>query len=504
MNIVQRLLGAEAGDVDGTLIAIETEHRRISYAELRAGVARGVAGMRVRGVGRGDTVVLAGADTPELVTAFLATLATGAVGVIVSTRFGVAELAVVASENTPRLVVHDSDTRGLSACCPELAARPHLDVNTLLAATPDGDARLAIVARDGSDPALRIYSSGTTGQVKGITHNHKDFSRALGYHREVFGVGPGRRVLCTSKLPFAYALVTGLLAPLALRATLCLRPDWLDASGVARLIERFRPHAVYSTPSLYRALLDSPRAEAAGPLQSVAHYASAGEHLSPELFERWRQATGRPIHDCYGCSEAPFFILAVPADGAPPGSAGRPAPGAELRLVDGDGEPVAPGEIGHLRIRHEFLAAGYASRREAWKRRMHDDWFDTGDLFRIDADGYWFHCGREDSLTKVAGQWVSLPEIEETAIASGLLGEAAATLRPDKDGLQRVALIVVPRNGGDAEALAASIRRCLDECLPRWKRPKWIVPAATLPRTHTGKVQRYRLSELVEASLGDD
>lgn len=500
MNIVQRLLGAEAGDVEGALIAIETEDRRISYAELRAGVARGVAGLRARGVGPADTVVLACTDTPELVMAFLAVLASGAVGVIVSTRFGPDELAVVAAENAPRLVVHDDFTRELSGCCPELAARPHVDASALLA--ENGSERaIEIVARDASHPALRIYSSGTTGQVKGITHHHKDFSRALGYHREVLGVGPGRRVLCTSKLPFAYALVTGLLAPLALRATLCLHPGWLDPAGVARLIERFRPHAVYSTPSLYRALLDAHGAAAT--LAAVENYASAGEHLSPELFERWRRATGRAIHDCYGCSEAPFFILATPAGGAPPGSAGRAAPGAELRLVDGDGGSVATGEIGHLWIRHDFLAAGYASRREAWAERIHDDWFDTGDLYRIDADGYWFHCGREDSLTKVAGQWVSLPEIEETAVAGGLLGEAAATLHPDKDGLQRVALLVVPRDGVEVAALDERVRRCLDEQLPRWKRPKWIFPVATLPRTHTGKIQRYRLPGLVEAALGD-
>ncbi len=497
MNIVARILENKENQpfLDNT--AITTEQDQLSYRALQQRVAICADQLLLTGISPGDCVVLLGRDTPELIIHFLAALATGAVGIIVSTRFGREELTIVAEENKPRLVIHDDSTLPAIKGCPAMASIARLDFGAIGEPATTTEAPFKIIDRGPDDLAFRLYSSGTTGQVKGISHCHKDFTRSLAYHRETLELGPGRRAFCTSKLPFAYAMVTGLLAPLALGANLCLAPEWLQLSDVSRLLKIFHPHVVYSTPSLFRALLNDPETDRSV-LSQVSHYTSAGEHLPADLFKHWQQATGTRIHDCYGCSEAPFFILAVPAEGAPPGSSGLPAPGAELRLLDHGEAPVMTGETGQLWMRHDFLATGYPGHPEAWNKRMHDGWFDTGDLFRQDGDGYWYHCGREDSLTKVAGQWVSLPEIEETSMTCGLLKEAAAVLHPDHDGLQRVALVVVKNREQNEKELNQTLHQHLDQHLARWKRPKWIVHVEELPRTHTGKIQRYRLKALVE------
>lgn len=499
MNIVERIVGNKADQPFRDKIAITTEQDQLSYPALRRRIANCACRLRKTGIQPGHCVVLLGRDTPDLIIHFLAVLAIGAVGIIVSTRFGNEELRIVADENQPRLLIHDDSTLSSVLNCPALAAVERLDLGPTEVPTPDQVEPLLIVPQTENDLAFRLYSSGTTGKIKGISHGHKDFSTALSYHRDVLELGPGRRAFCTSKLPFAYAMITGLLAPLALGANLCLAPDWLQLAEVSRLLKTFHPDVVFSTPSLFRALLNDPGTDQ-DVLSQVRHYTSAGEHLPGDLLERWQQATGHRIHDCYGCSEAPFFILAVTADGAPPGSSGLPAPGAELRLLDPAGSPVKTGETGQLWIRHDFLASGYPGHPQTWNARLRDGWFHTGDLFRQDANGYWYHCGREDSLTKVAGQWVSLPEIEETSMTCGLLDEAAAVLYPDQDGLQRVVLVVVPSQQEDKQTLDQAIQHYLEQHLARWKRPKWIVHVTALPRTHTGKIQRYRLKALVEAS----
>jgi acyl-coenzyme A synthetase/AMP-(fatty) acid ligase len=210
------------------------------------------------------------------------------------------------------------------------------------------------------------------------------------------------------------------------------------------------------------------------------------------MLERWRLRTGRPLLDCYGCSETVFFVFASPAAGARPGSVGRPAPGvvAELRAPRGGSLDA---EAGRLFLRHPFLAAGYGPLSRPRQARFADGWFETGDLFRRDADEFWRHCGRDDDLLKIAGQWVNLHEVEEAAAAAEDVALAAAVSAPDPDGLERIALFVTPEPRAASGALARRLESFLGERLPAHKRPKWLKVVAELPRTTTGKVRKAEL-----------
>jgi benzoate-CoA ligase len=250
---------------------------------------------------------------------------------------------------------------------------------------------------------------------------------------------------------------------------------------------------LYSVPSLYRKMLGAGDVDRA--FASVRRYVSAGERLPPPLFERWREAIGAPIAEGIGTSETMFLFLANPPAHARPGSAGVPTPGSRVRVrLEGESGVIdEPGETGVLWVRMDSLAAGYWNRPEATAAAFRDGWFRTGDEFRFERDGYWFHEGRADDMLKVAGQWVNPAEIEDCVLASRLCGEAALVGAPDADGLARTVLFVADVAQADLEA---ALRDHLARHLARHKCPREVRFLDALPRTATGKVQRYRLREM--------
>jgi benzoate-CoA ligase len=350
------------------------------------------------------------------------------------------------------------------------------------------------------DAAFWLYSSGTTGQPKGIVHAHRDVLPAGQAQREVVGLGPGDTVFATSKLFFAYALENGLLGPLALGATAILHPDWADVEQIQAIVARHRPTAVFSVPTFYRRLL-ALQPERLAPFREVRHYISAGERLPEQIFEGWRAATGREILSVYGMSETFCVIMATPHGSAGAQRSGKPLSRVDVRLLADDGREAATGVPGVLWVRHPALSSGYANRPEATREQFRDGWFCTRDIFVRDAQGFYSHRGRSDELLKVAGQWVQPGELEEAVLGLETVAEAACVAVPDSDGFDRLALFVAAR-GTDAQAAVAAAAHACEQRLPRHKRPRWILPIAELPRTATGKVQRYKLRELLERERG--
>ena len=496
-NATVAFLDAAVAEGRGGRRALVTPAGVASYAELLALVERTGAGLRARGIETGDRVALFLPDGLAWAAAFFGALRAGAVAVPLNTRLGEAELAAVLADSGAAALVADA---ALAAPAREAAARAELatvlDPEALLA--PPGT-RLAPAPVGPDAMAAWLYTSGTTGSPKAAVHLHRNLLACRHYGGEVLGVGVDDRVFVTSKLFFPYALGNGLLVPLFARGESYLHPDWPDAATVGAVVRDYRPTLFFSVPTVYARLLaaDLP----ADTFASVRACVSAGERLPAEVYRAWRARFGVEILDGIGATETIFMVLSSRPGESRAGSTGMPVPGTEARLLDADGATVARGAQGVLWVRTPSLARGYWQRPEATGRAFDGEWFRTGDVYYVDADGHWVHCGRQDDLFKVAGQWVVPADVEAVALRHPAVLDAGLVGAAGVSGLVKPYLFVVPREArADASGLAAELRDRLARETPAHARPREIIVVPELPRTATGKLQRYRLRDLVGAS----
>ncbi|HLX79469.1 MAG TPA: AMP-binding protein [Burkholderiales bacterium] len=506
LNAVEHFLGTAALERHGARPALICGDQTLSYTALAAETARAANALRMRGVSRGDRVLLLMRDTPEFAAAWLGAVHAGAVAVALNTRLSEPEYRHIRADSGARLaIIEDVFARARPDLATEEAGAGGLAIagaSTGPLSWRDALARAAPVAEPramrAEDPAFWLYSSGTTGKPKGIIHAHRNLLPAGQGQREVVGLAAGERSFATSKLFFAYALEHGFLGPLATGATAILEPDWPDAEAALALVARQRPAAFFSVPTFYRNLL-ALGAERLAPFRGVRRFVAAGERLPAQLAGQWRAATGGEILSLYGMSETFCACMITPPGSSGGSRTGKPLAGVDTRLVAAEGQEADTGMPGELWVRHPALALGYANRPEQTASQFRDGWFRTRDMFTKDAEGFLSHQGRSDELVKIAGQWVQPGELEEAVAGDPAIAEAACVQVTDSEGFERLALFVATR-GEPAQALAAAGRVC-EETLPRFKRPKWIRAVPELPRTATGKVQRFKLRELIEREL---
>jgi benzoate-CoA ligase len=505
-NGAERLLGEHALARYGSRPAFVYGEETLSYRQLADQVRAAGAALRELGVAPGDRVLLLMRDTPQFAAAWLGAVRAGAVAIALNNRLSEADYRHILAESEARLViVEDLFLRARADLADELAhARRIAAAGECPAGLPSWDAhcRAALAADepafrpgDGA-PAFVLYSSGTTGRPKGIVHGHGVFDH-VGAAFRVLGIGEGERVFSTSKFFFAYGMEHGLLAPLAAGATALLYPDWPDAAAVLAMLERHRPAALFSVPTTYRRLLAEPAARL-GALATVRRFVAAGERLTPQLVEQWRRATGGELLNLYGMSETFCACMMTPPGASDGLRTGQPFPGVELRLVPQEKAETVSG-TGVLWVRHPAQALGYIRRPPEDAAQFEDGWFCSRDLFRRDAGGFYVHQGRSDELLKVAGQWVQPAELEEVVAGERSVAEAACVPVEDADGMVRLALFVTASS--EATAAERDAAAACERALPRHKRPKWIRAVAELPRTATGKVQRFKLREILELEL---
>ncbi len=427
---------------------------------------------------------------------------TGAVAVAVNLRLSADDLAYILADSEAKVLLIDRQFRPLY----DLVSARFDDRITVLEAHVDGegpselgrfiadqDAALEAADRAPTDMAFWIYTSGTTGFPKGAVHCHKDVPVADLYVRETLGVGHGDVLFATSKLFFAYALGTCLFASLRLGATTVLSDAWPGPEAVAKIIDDHRPTVVFSVPTMYRNMLGDGVTDRDS-FRAVRHFVSAGEKLPASLWQRWTDATGVEILDGMGTSETIYMLLTNSPGAVCPGSSGKAAPGVELRLADDEGGAVPSGQPGILWARIESRCACYWGKPEISAEVFRGDWFRSGDMYLVDGDGYWHHQGRYDDMLKISGQWVSPAEIEEVVLADTPVRDAVVVVTEDGDELTRTTLFVVPPDGGAGlETLEAEIRAALVHKLSPYKCPKWIRFVEAIPRTATGKAQRFKL-----------
>ncbi len=504
MNASEFLLEGPSASRWGERAALLCGGETVTFADLARRTRLAAGALSRLGVRAGDRVLLLMRDTPEFAAAWLGVLRVGAVAVALNHKLGEAEYRHILSDSGARLaLVEDVFAQTRPDLTAELLKDGRLSVaggkalglpdwrETLQAAGP-ADAFPAAP----ETPAFMLYSSGTTGMPKGIVHAHAAVLHSGGALRR-FGVAEGDRVFATSKLFFAYGLEHALLGPLAIGASSVLSADWPTAQMIAELVAQHRPAALFSVPTMYRRLLSEAR-ERLGEFRCVRRFVSAGEHLSAQLAEQWRSATGGELLNLYGMSETYCACMVTPPGSSDGLRTGLPLEGVQARLTDPEGRDVAQG-AGVLWVKHPAQASGYFNLPERTAAQFKDGWFRTGDLFFRDAEGYYVYEGRADDLMKIAGQWVNPGELEAAVAALPQVAEAACVAVPDADGLDRLALFLVTRGAAQAAVDAASA--ACESRLPRHKRPKWVLAVQELPRTATGKVQRFKLRQLLGEKL---
>lgn len=467
----------------------------MSYSRLRELTDQAGRALRGLGVEPEQRVALLLPDGFGFAAAFFGALKLGAVAVPLNTRLGAAELRSVLADARAKVLVADQDLlRGLAPALEGLGVRVVAGFEALLRGAPAGPLDPEPVGEDAM--AFWLYTSGTTGFPKAAVHCHRTLLACRHYGLDVLGVTARDRVFATSKLFFAYALGNALLIPLYARARSYLYPGWPDPAAVRSILTGHRPTLFFSVPTFYARLL---RAELPpDTFASVRACISAGERLPAELYARWRERFGVEILDGLGATETVFMVLSNRPGQSRPGSTGMPVPGTEARILDAEGRPVPDGESGVLWVKTPSAAMGYWQRLDQTRRTFVGEWFRTGDIYRRDREGFYCHAGREDDFFKVAGQWVAPAEVESVVLGHAAVVDAGVVGAEAEGGLTKPFLFVVPRDpGAERGALVAELRRLVESRLPRHQWPRDIFVVPELPRTATGKLQRFRLRELV-------
>jgi len=509
----------------GEKIAIEAGEARVSYRQLWERVNRFGNSLRQLGVRIEERVFLLLLDTPEFAVSFFGAIKIGAVPVPVNTLLKTSDYHYILNNSRARVAVVSEALYPQLQGWKKLRYLQHvIVVGGAQPATTDKNTQsfaglieqnspsLEAEPTSKDDAAFWLYSSGSTGFPKACVHlQHDMVVCAERYAMGILGMTESDRCFSVAKLFFAYGLGNAMYFPLAVGATSILWPGPPKPQHVFEIIERHRPSLFFSVPSNYAALLAHKRdhvgtaapGRPGGPsapdfdLSSVRYGISAGEALPAALFHRFKERFGVEILDAIGSTEVLHMFIANRPGAVRPGSSGQIIPGYEARVVDEDDEPAKPGEIGNLLIKSDSTCSHYWNQHEKSKNTIEGNWIRTGDKYYQDADGYFWYAGRSDDMLKCSGVWVSPIEIEAVLIEHPAVQEAAVIGRKDEDELLKPAAYVLLKNGSTGTAdLGRELQEFVLSRLPVFKRPRWVEFVDELPKTATGKLQRYKLREL--------
>lgn len=509
-NVATHFIDRNVSEGLGEKVAIETTAgEQVTYDQLLERVNRFGNVLRKLDFRPEERVLLLLLDSPEFAYAFFGSIKAGVVPVPVNTLL---------KPHDYEFLLKDSQARALivtETLIPQVRAiprdrLPHLQHIVVAGHAEDGMHQLSELMLHVSSsikaepagpdaPAFWLYSSGSTAKPKGCVHlQHDMVVCAELYAKNVLSICQSDRCFSVAKLFFAYGLGNALYFPFSVGATTILHPGPPVARDIYRIVEQHCPTLFFSVPSNYAALLNC-KAEAGREfdLSSIRHAVSAGEALPAAIYEKLQRRFGVEILDAIGSTEALHMFIANRPGDVRAGSSGRVLNGCEAKLVDEKGLPVRIGEIGNLLIKSDATCAYYWNQHEKTKATIEGHWLRTGDKYYQDADGYFWYAGRSDDMLKVSGVWVSPIEIESTLAEHPAVQEAAVVGRADQDELLKPAAYVVLRpNFTPSAEFAHELQEFVTARLAIFKRPRWVEFVPQLPRTATGKLQRYKLREM--------
>jgi len=484
--------------------ALTTPERAYSYRDVLALACRAGNAFRALGIEPEQRVGLLVPDGPAFVATFFGALRIGAVAVPLNTRLRPEEYVAILRDSRAKALVATPELAG--ALGPSRAELPHLRTIVPAGRAAGSDSLENLLARAapelGAEPvspddmAFWLYTSGTTGFPKGAVHLHRDLLACDHYGVDVLGVTEADRVFATSKLFFAYALGNALLIPLFVGGHSFLHPEWADPGIVVDVMTRFRPTLLFSVPTFYARML---RAELPPEtFRSLRFAVSAGERLPGEVYHAYRERFDLEILDGMGATETIFMVLSNRPGRSRPESSGTPVPGTEVRLLDAAGREVADGERGVLHVKTPSASPWYWNRVDHSRRTFAGGWFRTGDVYTRDADGFYHHRGREDDFFKVAGLWVAPAEVEAALGSHPGVADVGVVGTEESAGLVKCFAFVVPKDAATpGERLTAELHVLAERKLAPHQRPRRLFIVSELPRTATGKLQRFLLKERV-------
>jgi benzoate-CoA ligase family protein len=496
LNLAGYFLDARVAEGRGDRVAVRTAPQLFSYADVAQRSSRTAQLLASDDIRAEERVIVALPDGIDFVAALFGILRRGSVVVMVNPDttpellhyFFDYSRATAAFVPADRLQVFEAQTAGL-ARPPRLYAVGSPECSARLDAQA-GEFQPLDTHRD--DPAIWLFSGGTTGHPKGVVQTHRSFvNTTLLYGHGVLGVRPGDVTMAVPKLFFGYATGANLFFPFSVGASCALFPERCTPDALFAQVARHRPTILINVPTMIQQMVAHPSAAAAD-LSSLRLATSAGEPLPSELHDRWMRAFGVELLDGLGTAEMWHIFISNRPGEVVPGTLGRVVPGFDVKLCGDDGGEVAPGELGALWVKGESRAIGYWQQMDDTMRAFRGEWCVTGDTLRQNPDGTFTYCGRSDDMLKVHGRWLAPAEVENCLLSHPEVKEAAVVGATAASGLVVARAFIVARSASPelADELRAFVRSRLDH----YKSPHDIVFVDTLPRTHLGKVDRGALA----------
>lgn len=506
-NVTTKLIDEKITQGLGNKIAVYYKDQIYTYQQIQQMINRIGNALHILGVHIEQRVMLVMYDSPEALACFYGVMKIGAIPIPVNYMYTADDYRLLLNNSRATTLIIDEDFIETleewrekylylenTIVVGKKTRAFHISFHDMVDRASD---QLKVAYTTVEDAAFWNYTSGSTGVPKAAVHlQHDVFTCIDNYGKGVLNINDRDILFSASKFFFAYGLGNSIFYPSAFNSSVVLLRERPLPETIFETISRYRPTIFFGVPTLYANMLQINEAGKKYNLSSLRYCVSAGEALPKEIFHQWKNTFGIEILEGIGSTELLHIFISNRPGEAKPGSSGKLVPGYSARIVDEQGKDVPDSEVGTLWVKGDSIAAFYYRHHEKTQKSMLGEWFNTGDKYYRDSEGYYYYCGRTDDMLKVGGIWVSPIEIEDTIISHPAVLEAAIAGKKDESNLIKPKAFIILKKGFEpSEELAAELQNYVRRTIAPYKYPRWVEFVNELPKTATGKIQRHKLRE---------